>query len=270
MIHDLLDFTQAKLSGSIPLVRRTGDLHAIVRQVVEELQVAHPERTFDVQHDGNAQGAWDAGRMAQVVGNLLSNAITYSPAGSVVRVSTRNDGGVVVLAIQNDGPPIRTDLLPHLFEPMRRASAELNNASRSVGLGLYIVKHVVEAHGETRAVGDEFFERGALFGNTRRDDLREHRTDGGEQTQAEDDQQCPSEPVARRFQLFGVKSPLLKGRPGHFDDTSPSHQHHVVLVEPVKRFHLQPYRPAHLVLELGEYRGLLIQQAVDHVLMGQN
>jgi sigma-B regulation protein RsbU (phosphoserine phosphatase) len=155
MIHDLLDFTQARLGGSIPLGRKPGDLHAVIRQVVEQLQVAHPDRTFDLRQEGNAQGSWDAGRMAQAVGNLLSNAVTYSPAGSVVRVNTRNEGGVVVLVIQNDGPPIRPDLLPSLFEPMQRASAELSSASRSVGLGLYIVKHVVEAHGGTVAVRSE-------------------------------------------------------------------------------------------------------------------
>jgi signal transduction histidine kinase len=155
MIHDLLDFTQARLGGSIPLGRKPGDLHAIVRQVVEELQVAHPDRRFDLQHEGDAQGSWDAGRMAQVTGNLLSNAVNYSPAGSVVRVSTRNEAGAVVLLIQNEGPPIRPDLLPNLFEPMQRASAELNNANRSVGLGLYIVKHVVEAHGGTVSVRSE-------------------------------------------------------------------------------------------------------------------
>lgn len=155
MIHDLLDFTQARLGGSIPLGRKPGDLHAIVRQVVEELELAHPDRTFDLQHEGDARGSWDAGRMAQVVGNLLSNAIAYSPAGSVVRVSSRREGDAVVLVIQNEGAPIRPDLLPNLFEPMQRASAELNNASRSVGLGLYIVKHVVEAHGGSVGVRSE-------------------------------------------------------------------------------------------------------------------
>jgi sigma-B regulation protein RsbU (phosphoserine phosphatase) len=155
MIHDLLDFTQARLGGSIPLGRKPGDLHSIVRQVVEELELAHPDRAFDLQHEGDARGLWDADRMAQVVGNLLSNAITYSPAGSVVRVSTRNEEGAAVLVVQNEGAPIRPDLLPHLFEPMQRASAELNNANRSVGLGLYIVKHVVEAHGGSVGVRSE-------------------------------------------------------------------------------------------------------------------
>jgi signal transduction histidine kinase len=155
MIHDLLDYTQARLGGSIPLSRKAGDLHAIVRQVVEDLQTAHPDRVFELQHEGVAQGLWDAGRMAQVVGNLLSNAIAYSPVGSVVRVSTRNEGDAVVLLIQNEGTPIRPDLLPRLFEPMQRASAEGDNASRSIGLGLYIVKHVVEAHGGTVGVRSE-------------------------------------------------------------------------------------------------------------------
>jgi len=155
MIHDLLDFTQARLGGSIPLGQKPGDLHAIVRQVVEEVEVAHPDRTFDLQHEGDAHGSWDAGRMAQVVGNLLSNAVSYSPADSVIRVSVRNEEGAVVLVIQNEGAPIRPDLLPNLFEPMQRASAELNNANRSVGLGLYIVKHVVEGHGGTVGVRSE-------------------------------------------------------------------------------------------------------------------
>ncbi|MFG6415811.1 ATP-binding protein [Roseateles sp. DC23W] len=155
MIHELLDFTQARLGGSIPLARKPGDLHAVVRQVVEEFGIAHPGRTFELQYEGDAQGSWDAGRLTQVVGNLLSNAVSYSPAGSVVKVSSRVDSGMVALVIQNDGPPIRPDLLPNLFEPMQRASSELDNASRSVGLGLYIVKHVVQAHGGTVAVRSE-------------------------------------------------------------------------------------------------------------------
>jgi len=155
MIHELLDFTQARLGGSIPITRKPGDLRAVVRQVVEEFEIAHPGRTFELQHEGDSQGSWDAGRMAQVVGNLLSNAVSYSPAGSVVKVSTRVEGGMVALVIQNDGPPIRPDLLPNLFEPMQRACLEPDNANRSVGLGLYIVKHVVQAHGGTVAVRSE-------------------------------------------------------------------------------------------------------------------
>lgn len=159
MIRDLLDFTQARLGGGIPVARRPVDLHAIVAQVVEEMEVAHPERSFSVQQLGNAQGEWDAGRLSQVAGNLLSNAISYSPPGSVISIRTEDLGEKqVALVLHNEGEPISAELLPHLFEPMRRASAELSNTSRSVGLGLYIVKHIVEAHGGevgVRSAADE-------------------------------------------------------------------------------------------------------------------
>lgn len=155
MIRDLLDFTQARLGGSIPLARKPGDLQAIVRQVVDEMEAAHPHRAIALQHHGDATGAWDAARMAQVIGNLLSNAIAYSPDDSVIRVSTGKEGSEVVLSIRNDGEPIPEALLPRLFEPMQRASADLTNVSRSVGLGLYIVKHIVEAHGGSVSVRSE-------------------------------------------------------------------------------------------------------------------
>lgn len=153
MISDLLDFTQARLGAGIPLGIKQADLHEIVRRVVDELEIAHPQRVFDVEHAGNAQGQWDADRLAQVMGNLLSNAIAYSPPESIIRIATEDRAdGRVVLIVHNEGAPIGDDVLPHLFEPMRRASADLTNAHRSVGLGLYIVKHIVEAHGGSVAV----------------------------------------------------------------------------------------------------------------------
>ncbi|RZI54478.1 MAG: HAMP domain-containing histidine kinase, partial [Pseudomonas sp.] len=152
MIRDLLDFTQARLGGGIRIGRRPADLHAIVRQVVEETEVAHPERTFVLQHQGNAHGQWDADRLAQVISNLLSNAVTYSPSSTPIRITTEDLGDIVELAVHNEGAAIRADMQAHLFEPMQRASSELNNANRSVGLGLYIVKHIVDAHAGTVTV----------------------------------------------------------------------------------------------------------------------
>lgn len=152
MIRDLLDFTQARLGGGIRIGRKPADLHAIVRQVVEETEVAHPERTFVLQHHGNAQGEWDADRLAQVISNLLSNAVSYSPASTSIRITTEDLGDIVEFTVHNEGAAIRSDLQASLFEPMQRASSELNNANRSVGLGLYIVKHIVEAHAGTVVV----------------------------------------------------------------------------------------------------------------------
>lgn len=152
LISDLLDFTQARLGGGIPVDRKPTDLHALVRQTVDELELAHPDREFSVMLEGDAHGQWDADRISQVVGNLLSNALHYSPAGSVVRLTVEDAGQDVLLTVHNEGEPIPSERLAHVFEPLRRAASELTKTSRSVGLGLYIVRHIVEAHQGTVSV----------------------------------------------------------------------------------------------------------------------
>jgi PAS domain S-box-containing protein len=147
MIRDLLDFTRARLGGGIPIVRQDLDFHALVRQAVEEVQLAHPEREVRVVRSGAGAGAWDGDRLAQVVTNLVNNALAYSPGGTPVRVETRAEDGSVLLRVHNEGKPIPPELLPRLFEPMTRGRHDGEAASRSVGLGLFIVSNIVRAHG---------------------------------------------------------------------------------------------------------------------------
>lgn len=146
MIQDLLDFTQARLGGGIRIERRASNLQAIVHEVVDELSLTHPERSIVVADRGDTSGDWDPDRITQVVGNLVQNALHYSPSNSEVRVGVEDDGDHVVVTVHNDGPPIPRDRLPQIFEPLRRATTELTKRTRSVGLGLYIVKHIVDAH----------------------------------------------------------------------------------------------------------------------------
>ncbi|ADO72073.1 GAF domain-containing sensor histidine kinase [Stigmatella aurantiaca] len=149
MIRDLLDYTQARLGGGIRVESRPMDLHAVVRQVVEEMAMARPERRIEVYQEGDVHGNWDVDRLAQVVGNLISNALHYSPEGTPVRVATVGDAREATLTIHNLGPPIPAQQQSKIFEPMQRASADMNPENRSVGLGLYIVRHLVKAHGGT-------------------------------------------------------------------------------------------------------------------------
>ena len=154
LVGDLLDFTQARLGGSIKIQRRDGDLHQIAEQVVDELQSAHSEREIAVTAEGDASTALDADRVAQVITNLVANALKHGQSGGKVLVCTRGEGTGVVLEVTNVGPAIPGALLPVLFEPLTRASgAALGD--RSVGLGLYIVKHIVEAHGGTVVVDSD-------------------------------------------------------------------------------------------------------------------
>ncbi|MBZ4376401.1 PAS domain S-box protein [Corallococcus sp. AS-1-6] len=149
LVGDLLDFTQARLGAGIPIAPRASDLHQVARQVLDQVDAAHPGRTLRVQARGDATGVWDSERMAQVVQNLVTNALKYSPEASPVQVTTRGEDGWVSLSVHNQGPPIPPQKLPGIFEPLKRATSEVDSTGRSVGLGLYIVKQLVEAHGGT-------------------------------------------------------------------------------------------------------------------------
>jgi PAS domain S-box-containing protein len=162
LVADLLDFTQARTGGGIRVVRQLLDFHQRVRATVEEVEAVHPDRCVKLTSEGDATGSWDGDRVAQITENLLTNALKYSPAQSEVRVHTRGEADEVILEVHNQGPPIPPDLLPRIFSPMQRASAEVDRQSRSVGLGLHIVRHLVEAHGGTIQVWSSKQE-GTLF-----------------------------------------------------------------------------------------------------------
>ena len=162
LVRDLLDFTQARLGGGLPIEPQELDLHAFVGQVVEELQVAHPEREIRLEQHGDGRGMWDGDRIAQMLGNLLGNALQYSPVDSPITVSMLGKADEVVLAVHNAGAPIPAELLPELFKPMQRGAPAADKGSRSVGLGLYIVDQVVRAHGGTLEVTSTQ-EQGTIF-----------------------------------------------------------------------------------------------------------
>ncbi|MCY1046647.1 PAS domain S-box protein [Corallococcus sp. bb12-1] len=172
MISELLDFTRGRLGGGIPIDRVPGDLRAVVRQAVDELEAAWPERSLTFQPSpGFYEGAWDADRLLQVVSNLGGNALQYSPPDSPVRFTLTDLGEQVSLEVHNSGTPIPPDVLPHLFDPFRRGGG--SNPHGGLGLGLYIVEQVVKGHGgrievRSRAAEGTVFRvllpRGALIG----------------------------------------------------------------------------------------------------------
>ncbi|ATB31023.1 PAS domain-containing protein [Melittangium boletus] len=147
MIRDLLDFTQARLGGGIPLKRQRADLHLVTRSVLEEVEATNPGREVVTRYSGDGQGEWDADRIAQVIQNLVTNALKYSPPDTQVRVEAVGEDGGVTLSVHNLGEPIPSERGGSLFEPLQRATADVDQAGRSVGLGLYIVDQIVRAHG---------------------------------------------------------------------------------------------------------------------------
>ncbi len=145
MIEDLLDLARARLAGGIPLHLERIDLGTLVPRVVREHHAAFPDGHIDVQHNGDLVGEWDADRLAQVASNLIGNALQYGTSGKSVVVQL--DGGhpeVVVLSVANSGS-IPDDVLPFVFDPFRRRT-QRTSRNDGLGLGLFIVRQIVEAH----------------------------------------------------------------------------------------------------------------------------
>ncbi|MCP3140901.1 GAF domain-containing sensor histidine kinase [Pyxidicoccus xibeiensis] len=146
LIRDLLDFTQARMGKTLPVKPQAMDLQVIAQQVVAEVSLAAPERRFEVEGPHDVWGSWDSDRISQVLTNLLTNAVQYSPPGTPIRVKTEAEERGVVLSVSNEGPPIPAQVLPGLFEPMTRGT-DGGGERRSIGLGLFIVDQIVRAHG---------------------------------------------------------------------------------------------------------------------------
>ncbi|HET6347072.1 MAG TPA: PAS domain-containing sensor histidine kinase, partial [Myxococcota bacterium] len=147
LIHDLLDFTQARASTGIPVMCRPCDAAKVVRDTVEELRMAHPDRVIEAHADTGVRGTWDPDRLAQLLTNLLNNALQHSPAAMPVSVRVEASATALTLTVHNFGDPIPEELLPHVTEPFKRGASEETSKQRSIGLGLFIVDQIVRAHG---------------------------------------------------------------------------------------------------------------------------
>ena len=154
MIHDLLDFTRTRLGGGMPISATRLDLQNLCRDVVDEFRAAYPDQTLRFESFGDTSGEWDAARLRQVVSNLVANAIEHGGETSPVDVFARDEGSDVVVTVKNQGLPISSSTLPTLFDPFVRAPqvSSKHRASGGIGLGLYIAREIVIAHGGTIAV----------------------------------------------------------------------------------------------------------------------
>jgi signal transduction histidine kinase len=152
MIETLLDFTRTRFAGKLPISPAPTDLNELCRGVVEELAAGHPSRTIDLEARGDASGKWDPGRIAQVVSNMVGNALTHGDPYAPVRLSIEGDKREVTLKVCNRGPAIVQEMIPILFEPFRRGSPVDASHTHGLGLGLHIAKQIVIAHGGTISV----------------------------------------------------------------------------------------------------------------------
>ena len=144
MIDDLLDVTRERLGGSMVLKRRPADLVQVCEDAILEVRAAQPEAVVSFHPNGDLRGEWDPDRLAQVLANLLSNAVQHG-RGSPITLTAHENGDAVMLSVHNGGGTIPPDVLPSVFEPLVRGDVE--SPGRGIGLGLFIARAVVSAHG---------------------------------------------------------------------------------------------------------------------------
>lgn len=146
LIDDVLDFARGRLGGGVPLQRRAeAELHAVIEQVVQELRIAWPKRAIVSDISVTRPVACDPDRVAQLLSDLIANALTHGAEDGVVEVHARCDGEVFELSVTNAGDPIPDQALPHLFKPFTRPLKDGPQAG--LGLGLYIASQIATGHG---------------------------------------------------------------------------------------------------------------------------
>jgi signal transduction histidine kinase/ActR/RegA family two-component response regulator len=162
LIDDLLDIERV-VSGKIRLNRHPLDLADIVCRAVatfaDDVRLA---RHIDV----STEPAWvegDAVRIEQVLTNLVTNAVKYTPPGGRIRVAMRTDGADVVLSVEDSGFGISPALLPFIFDMYVQADQTIDRARGGLGIGLALVRRLVELHGGTVAASSDGEGRGSTF-----------------------------------------------------------------------------------------------------------
>jgi signal transduction histidine kinase len=150
MVSDLIDFTRTRLGDGVPIVRAPLDLSAAIHEVIEEIGIAHPGHTLRSSIHGDLRGSWDESRMKQVLTNLIENAVQHGMMQMPIVVTGGADGNSVMLAVHNGGAPVPEQDQARIFEPLVGTSETSSPiVSSNMGLGLYIVRQIVHAHGGT-------------------------------------------------------------------------------------------------------------------------
>lgn len=149
LLDDLVDFNRTQLGLGIKVFPSEVDLAAEIAEELDQMRAAHPSRPIELVVAGNTRGRWDHARLKQVLRNLVCNAIKYGSPESPVRVTLAGEESEARLEISNRGEAIDPDVLAQLFQPLKRGLAppDIQDARDGLGLGLFIVREIVQAHG---------------------------------------------------------------------------------------------------------------------------
>lgn len=151
LVDDVSDFARGRMGGGISLnLRHESNLEQTLKQVIDELRQVHPGRTIEATMPTGVALLCDAPRMAQLLSNLVKNAIEHGAANMPVAVNLVASGGVFQLSVTNVGVPIAPEIQAQLFKPFWQGSKA--GSRKGLGLGLFIASEIARSHGGTLEV----------------------------------------------------------------------------------------------------------------------
>lgn len=148
LVSDLIDDVRARSGNGLPVIIHDIDLEDLIEKTVTEIQIVHPLQKISVWAEGNLKGSGDKARLGQVLSHLILNAIQHGQTSTLIEVAAKGEEEEIIISVHNYGVPIPPAIIPDIFEAMTQGSDYQRPASAtsSLGMGLFIVREIVEAH----------------------------------------------------------------------------------------------------------------------------
>jgi signal transduction histidine kinase len=146
MLNDMLNFIRSGIGG-IPIARRRVDLKLLCERVVDAIHAGHPDHPVLFSCDSRLEGQFDPDAIASVLSKLVLNAMQHGAARPAIRVELRGLRNDVMIDVWNAGAPLDADLTAQLFEPFVCGRSSRSDHAEGLGLGLYLAREIVHAHG---------------------------------------------------------------------------------------------------------------------------
>ncbi len=209
LIEDLLDVSRI-ISGKIKLEPTEVNLCQLITDAIETARFAAEEKHIAIEHFFSADtclGMGDIFRLQQIIGNLLTNAIKFTPENGKIFVSLEAFETTAKITISDTGIGIEPELLPHIFERFKQADGSTKRKFGGLGLGLAIVKSLVEMHGGEIIVKSEGADRGSAFIVELPTFIKDNHTDNG------DGEICVNNSLNHRRMLENIRIVLVDDEP---------------------------------------------------------
>jgi signal transduction histidine kinase len=202
LIDDILDVSRI-VGGKLTLDTSLVELHQVIAGAIDSLMPAATAKAIQVIRtlDPEIRVVGDRDRLQQVVWNLVSNALKFTPKGGRVEVTLRDEGGDARIEVIDTGIGITAEFLPFVFDRFRQADSSMSRRHSGIGLGMAIVRHLVELHGGTVSVASD----GENMGTTFRLTLARHTGEAPRAAAAPVPQQPEAVAEAELERLTGVR-----------------------------------------------------------------